>query len=272
MLSNIASLYLSQNRLDEAETYASRALAIKETLDLSSEPWTTYNILAKLAEKRGRMDEVRAWWRKEQESRMAFERQSGGQANTSSANIQAQVDKWNPVIGDVVSICRNGTEPSLELSQFLEKTAQTDDWKNLIAVIRRVLSGERGAELFDGLDAVDSAIVRRVLQALSSDGGRQTTDYRSSSVVNGQAKQQGLTLPQLLELVERAAGGERELGEQLFPAMQKMASDTAAPLESQKLGKVLVDILAGVRDPSLDDLPDEVASAVRGLLGRLKKR
>ncbi len=50
---NLAGLLLAQGRLDEAEAYAQRAQAIKETLDLSAEPWTTYAILAQIAERRG---------------------------------------------------------------------------------------------------------------------------------------------------------------------------------------------------------------------------
>ncbi|MCZ7672243.1 MAG: tetratricopeptide repeat protein [Chloroflexi bacterium] len=52
-LSNLANLYLSQNRLDEARRFAHRALAIKETLDLSAEAWTTYAILADIAAAQG---------------------------------------------------------------------------------------------------------------------------------------------------------------------------------------------------------------------------
>ena len=77
-------------------------------------------------------------------------------------------------------------------------------------------------------------------------------------------------MPQLLELVERAARGDKQLGEQLFPAMQEMATNADAPPEVRALGKVLVSILAGSRQPNLDELPGEVASAVRGMVGRLK--
>jgi tetratricopeptide (TPR) repeat protein len=149
-LSNLAGLYLTQNRIDEANAYARRALAIKETLDLSSEPWATYSILAQIAEKRGHKDEVREWRRKDQEG-------------------------------------------------------------------------------------------------------------------------QGVTLSQLLELVERAAaGGDKELGGQLFTAFQQMSR--AEDSTSSALGNVLLRVLVGEREPDLSKLPDEVASAVRGLLSRLKNK
>jgi hypothetical protein len=43
------------------------------------------------------------------------------------------------------------------------------------------------------------------LQALNGDDGQQTTDHRQSSAVNNQSQpqqEQGITLPQLLELAE----------------------------------------------------------------------
>ena len=83
-------------------------------------------------------------------------------------------------------------------------------------------------------------------------------------------KVQGLTLPQLLDLVERAARGDRELGGQLFEAMRRLAGDPGQPPQMRALGKVLVSILVGERDPNLDGLPPELASAVRGLLARLR--
>ena len=57
---NLADLLLAQNRLDEAEQYAHRAREIQETLDLSSQPWMTFNILAKIADKRAAADPAHA--------------------------------------------------------------------------------------------------------------------------------------------------------------------------------------------------------------------
>jgi tetratricopeptide (TPR) repeat protein len=76
---NLANLLLSQNRLEEAEAYAHRAREIFETLDLASQPWKTFNILAEIAEKRGRAEEAREWRRKRDEAKRAFAEQSGGQ-------------------------------------------------------------------------------------------------------------------------------------------------------------------------------------------------
>ncbi len=82
-----------------------------------------------------------------------------------------------------------------------------------------------------------------------------------------------MTLPQLLELVERAVGsGDKELGQQLFGAFQQMAGDSNAPPELRALAKTLVLVLLGERSPDLSALQaasPELASAVRGMLGRV---
>lgn len=267
-LSNLARLYLSQNRLDEAENYARRALAIIETLDLSSEPWKTYSLLAQIAEKRGtanpasaagRVDEVREWRRKEQESFAAF------------AGSDTKIKQWEPVIAAVVAACQGNEEAKNQLEPFLEQQGQTADWRNLIAVIRRIMNGERDGNIVEGLDSTDALIVTRILQGLSGDAESPAANRQPSTVNNQpQQQQQGLTLPQLLELVERAASGDKELGGHLFTAFQQMARGDD-PFQSA-LGNVLLRVLIGDKNPSLDGLPDEVASAVRGMLGRLRNK
>ena len=276
-LSNLADLYLSQNRLDEAEIYARRALAIEETLDPSAaEIWKDYSFFAQLAEKRGRMDEVREWRRKEQESFAAF---AG-----SDTQMQKTMQTWQPRIDAIVLAVGGDEDARKAVEQLCDKLAEIDDWKNIAVVIRRILNGERGIELLESVDRTDAYIVRRILQALNGEGDphpptpspREASRRGKSRADLGEGEppqQQGLTLPQLLELVERAvADGDQKTGSQLFPAMQKMASDPTAPREMQLLGKALAAIIIGDKNPSLDGLPDEVASAVRGLLGRLKNK
>ncbi len=256
-LSNLASLYLAQNRLDEAETYARRALAIKETLDLSSQPWTTYNILAELAEKRGRMDEVREWRRKEQESFAAF------------AGNTVDMKQYEGLINAVATACQGNEQAIAQVEPTLQSMEKGDETNRAFAKsARRMLAGERDiASLTDGMARTSGLIVRRILQVLNGDNGQSST---VNSQPQPQQQEQGMTLPQLLELVERAAGGDKELGGQLFTAFQQMAK--ADDAFQSALGNALLRVLDGEREPDLSQLPDEVASAVRGMLGRLKNK
>ncbi|MEW6031068.1 MAG: tetratricopeptide repeat protein [Chloroflexota bacterium] len=265
MLSNLANLYLSQHRLDEAETYARRALAIDETLDHGAiEIWKDYALQAQLAEKRGRMDEVRAWRRKEQESFAAF------------AGSDHRIQQWQQEIAVIVAACQ-GNEEAIEVAkQIVENYINDKDWHNLANAMQQVLNGERGDEIYDGLDREDALVIRRVLQALSGENANPLPPSAPSPKSDepqsdlGEGRGGGITLPQLLELVERAAGGDKALGGQLFTAFQQMSR--AEDPSTSALGKALGLIVLGEKNPDLSSLPDELASAVRGMLGRLRQR
>jgi hypothetical protein len=262
-LSNLASLYLSQNRLDKAETYARRALAIKETLDLSSEPWKTYSLLAQIAEKRGRMDEVRAWRRKEQESFAAF----------AGADVTAQTKAFESLIQGIVA-ATNGNEDAKQEVEAVFDQLIAGNWQ-IVDAIKAIWAGERDTtKLTEGIDRNSSLIVRRILQVLNGDTKSPAANSQATlpqpSPARGEGEEQGVTLPQLLELVERAAGGDQQLGGQLFNVFQQMARSGDA--FQSALGNVLLRVLIGDKNPNLDGLPDEVASTVRGMLGRVKNK
>jgi tetratricopeptide (TPR) repeat protein len=153
---NLAGLYLTQGRLAEAEQYAKRALTIKESLDLSAEPWKTYNILAKIAQAKGNAQEAAQWRRKEQESYFAYP----GAAH--------QLHQWAPAfIQDVVAAIQGDTTAQSEVEESLPELEEKG-WQNLVAAVRYMLAGERDFEhLRTELYYREAYIVRRILEALS---------------------------------------------------------------------------------------------------------
>ena len=173
--SNLAELLLAQNRLDEAEQYAHRAREIKETLDLSSEPWKDYEILARIADKRAAADPAhaaehakaaQAWRQKAEAAIAAFEHQSGGQWSRHGAQIAQAVQQWEPIIEAIVAACKGHQQAAQKLEPVLQKLGETNDWRNLVAVLRRLLANERGPQLTEGLDRTDTAIVQKILAQL----------------------------------------------------------------------------------------------------------
>jgi tetratricopeptide (TPR) repeat protein len=164
---NLAFLLLAQNRLDEAEAYAQRGREIDESLDLSVEPWKDYNILAEIAEKRGSTDEAQEWRRKAEKAKAAFDTQSGGQYQAT--RIAQAIQQWGPAIEAVVAACKGNEQARQGLEQWWpgqEKAYPSSH--NLVAVIRRILAGERGAGLTEGLGAVDAAIVGKIVNGLKN--------------------------------------------------------------------------------------------------------
>ena len=173
--SNLADLLLTQNRLDEAEQYAHRAREIKETLDLSSKPWSTYSILAKIADKRAAADPghaaehakaAQAWRQKAEAAIAAFERQSGGQWSLDGAQIAQAVQQAEPLIDLVVTACQGNAQATQMAEPLLQEFDKHEKARNLAAVLRRLLAGERGPQLTAGLNRIQAAIVQKILTQL----------------------------------------------------------------------------------------------------------
>jgi tetratricopeptide (TPR) repeat protein len=79
---------------------------------------------------------------------------------------QGLLEEWEPVIAGVVAAARGDPEARAGLGPLLAELDTTSDWAALAGVLRRVLAGERGQQLLQGLDEVDTAIVADVLRRL----------------------------------------------------------------------------------------------------------
>ena len=79
-----------------------------------------------------------------------------------------------------------------------------------------------------------------------------------------------LTLPQLLDLVEKAVCGDQRLSQQLFNAFMQMRLQPRTPPNERALADVLIRVLIGERSPALDELEEEDVLPVRQLLDRLQ--
>jgi hypothetical protein len=84
----------------------------------------------------------------------------------SAPDITRHLQQWEPVIAAIAAACQPRQEVSAELRQFLDEQANQPDWAALAAVLRRILAGERGESLLDGLDPVDTAIAQETLARL----------------------------------------------------------------------------------------------------------
>ncbi len=162
-LNNLADLLqLQQNtagqfpHLVAARQHAEEALAIKQTLDpAASAIWTTYNILAQIAEKRGRATEAQDY------------RQQARQEKAAFAGTQYELRQHGELIAAVVSAATGNKEVKAELLPHIEGMAQSG-WSNLVSAIRRILEGERDeADLLDPLDPDDSMILMAILQGIA---------------------------------------------------------------------------------------------------------
>ncbi|SDL49938.1 CHAT domain-containing protein [Geodermatophilus siccatus] len=78
------------------------------------------------------------------------------------------VGQWEPVLAAIAAATAGNQAARQQVDQLLDSLADTADWAALARVLRRVLAGERDPEaLLPGLDAIDTAIVTRLLDALA---------------------------------------------------------------------------------------------------------
>jgi len=62
---------------------------------------------------------------------------------------------------------RGNQQAAQALAPALDQIAQIQDWAPLVAVLRRILGGERGDGPLDGLDDIDTAIASEILTRLA---------------------------------------------------------------------------------------------------------
>jgi tetratricopeptide (TPR) repeat protein len=86
----------------------------------------------------------------------------------SERAIMRHLQEWEPMIADIAAACRAGEGSPAELSWFLDELAKEPDWAALAGVQRRILAGERGEILLDGLKPVHTAIARETLARLKA--------------------------------------------------------------------------------------------------------
>ncbi len=119
-----------------------------------------------------------------------------------------------------------------------------------------------------GLNASGDQVMQKVLEMLA---GQDLESTSSSPDETEPESEEGLTLEQLLSMVEEAARGNVELRDQLLPAMDQMAQASEFPPELRSLSEVLGSILKGDLDPSLDVLTPELATLIREMVVRIKQ-
>ena len=136
--------------------YARRALAIKETLDLSAQPWATYGILAEIATAQGDSAAAARWRRQAQESYAAY------------AGAAHQLPSWAPdFIRAVVAAAQGNQEAQAAVAQILPQLEERG-WTDMTASIKQILAGVLDENaLYANLDHQDAYIIRAILQQLA---------------------------------------------------------------------------------------------------------
>jgi hypothetical protein len=185
-----------------------------------------------------------------------------------SSGIARIREEWGNVIYAVIAARQGDADAAAQLAPFLDEMSCKDDWRALVAVLRRTLrvAGERDPmALLPGLDDTDLVIAGDVLRGLGVDvplGGQEADDDDGDMV----------RLDDFLDMVIQACRPDAPpgLAEQLCSATRGMATLLNAPSGIRELGRVLNAILAGEREFDLSALPPQLADKVRDVLAVLQ--
>jgi hypothetical protein len=90
------------------------------------------------------------------------------EARFAADPVAAHLAQWEPVIARIVAAASGDHHAAHDLEPTLDELAATADWAALVAVLRRITAGERGLDLLDSLDDMDTAIARAVLARLAA--------------------------------------------------------------------------------------------------------
>nr|VFK22824.1 MAG: Tetratricopeptide (TPR) repeat [Candidatus Kentron sp. LFY] len=159
MLNNLAALLQSQpGRLAEARALAEEALAIKKELEPgAAEIWTTYGILAQIADRQSRPDEAIGYRRLARDAKRGF------------AGTAHEMKQFAELIAAVVAVCA-GQEKHKELvAAYLEAMGKAGGEGCACAdAIGKVLAGERDEEMLCApLGFGTSMIIETILRAIA---------------------------------------------------------------------------------------------------------
>jgi len=178
--------------------------------------------------------------------------------------IDRHLHEWEPAIAALLAATAGDRAAADLLDTVLTEQAQSADWADLVAVLRRILAGDRDPDtLLAGLDPVDTAITRRALDALA--GTVQLTATPDDLTPDPDPGEAGVE--EFLAAVVAAAHGDPAAAQAITPVLDAWAGhpDTAA------LAAALGRLLAGERHPDrlTTGLDDPATTLLQTILDHL---
>ncbi|SDL49813.1 CHAT domain-containing protein [Geodermatophilus siccatus] len=159
-----------------------------------------------------------------------------------AVDIQPHLDRWEPVLAAILAATGGDQTARQEVTGFLDGLPDDSDWAALAGVLRRILAGERDpAALLPGLDAVDTAIVIRLLDALAGRVQLQPPDAEPAPSSEDPVDQ----WEPVLAAIVAATAGDQPAQQEVTEFLDNLPDDS----DWAALAGVLRRILAGERDP-----------------------
>jgi len=152
--------------------------------------------------------------------------------------------------GVILQVVQTIANPQLmpQTEQILQASIQ-NGWGDLVAVIRRIIRGERESSLLLGLDEEDRTIAAAILQGLQNPASLPDPNKTADA---------SMAAPGLAQMVHQAASGNPQALEVISQMAEQM---TRAGGDMKNLGGIIRKMINGERDP-------KVLSRGMGIQGR----
>ncbi|MFH1808400.1 MAG: hypothetical protein ABIJ09_06640 [Pseudomonadota bacterium] len=193
--------------------------------------------------------------------------------NASRSSVMVAIRRqWQPVINNVVAACRGDARAAEQIKPFLKHLSSQEDWRDLTAVLRRILDGEREAQhLVDGLDPTDSLIAGHVLDQLGVDLSSLPSELVAA--VRTPTEGDSGTEMSLVDFISMVVGALRQgtpgaRVEELKTMTQAMAHADDSPESLRALGGLLHGLLHE-QPLDLKLVPPEFSQYLQGALASL---
>jgi hypothetical protein len=142
--------------------------------------------------------------------------------------------------GVIVQVVQSIANPQLmpQTEQILQASVK-NGWGDLVAVIRRIIRGERDSSLLRGLDEEDSTIAGAILQGLQNPSSLPDPNKTADA---------SMAAPGLAQMVQQAASGNPQALEVISQMAEQM---TQAGGDMKNLGAIIRKMINGERDPKI---------------------
>jgi tetratricopeptide (TPR) repeat protein len=172
----LAELLLHQGQFATARIHAEAARAVAEGPAGRAMPWRAYLLLQRIAAAEGDGAKADHWRRRTQETFAA------------SPDAEGVRSHWRPLVEMVARACHGERWPKRPWNGW--SAWKHEEWQQLAQAIWRILSGERGEDLWRDLDHIDALVCGRSWSAWGStatrDGPRRAGRVRGAGRRCGQ--------------------------------------------------------------------------------------
>jgi tetratricopeptide (TPR) repeat protein len=278
-LPNMAQIFVTRGELDEAMRLYQEALQIKESLGDIKGKSATLHQMANIFVTRGDLNEAMRLYRQSLEIKDAL-----GDLQGKSATLHeiAYIYRMRGELDEAMRLYNEALKIDEGLGDLLGKSATLFNMGNVY--LKRGNSTEALKVLLDSLQLLervgarpDAQKVAETIIEFRQNIGTEKFEKIWRDVLNDTpmpewlTESSGLTLEQLVQMCVTVAREKRPEASQLYDAVSKMATDTNASKELQALGKALRQILIGVKNPDLTELPEEIRNLIQETLASSHK-